>query len=192
MLPLWPKIVYAIFLCILIPTYWIRYGPKNFLWFSDVALFMLGASLWLESSLLTSMVALSVLLLELVWTIDFLVGIITGQSLTTLSSYMFDAKISRPLRALSLFHLVLPPLTVWLLFRFGYDSRALLLQTLLAWVVLPVSYLVSKPADNINWVYGFGKRQTRMPAALFVLLLMILFPLGLYFPTHLLLEWIFQ
>ena len=192
MLPLWPKILYAIFLCVLVPTYWIRYGPKNFLWFSDMALLMLGASLWLESSLLASMAALSVLLLELLWTVDFFVGLVFGKSPTTLSSYMFDSMFSRPLRALSLFHLVLPPLTVWLLYRFGYDSRALVLQTLLAWVVLPVSYLVAKPADNINWVYGFGKRQTWMPAALFVVLLMILFPLVLYLPTHLLLERVFQ
>ena len=192
MLPLWPKILYAIFLCVLVTTYWIRYGPKNFLWFSDIALLMLGASLWLESSLLASMAALSVLLLELLWTVDFFVGLVLGKSPTTLSSYMFDSMFSRPLRALSLFHLVLPPLTVWLLYRFGYDSRALVLQTLLAWVVLPVSYLVAKPADNINWVYGFGKRQTRMPAALFVVLLMILFPLVLYLPTHLLLERVFR
>jgi hypothetical protein len=192
MLPLWPKILYAIFLCILVPTYWIRYGPKNFLWFSDIALLLLGASLWWESSLLASMAALAVLLLELVWTVDFFVGLIAGKSPTTLSSYVFDSKISRPLRALSLFHLVLPPLTISLLYRLGYDGRALVGQTLLSWIVLPVSYWITKPADNINWVYGFGKRQKWMPAGLFVALLMILFPVVLYFPTHLLLRRIFR
>jgi hypothetical protein len=76
---------------------------------------------------------------------------------------MFDSKIPRQVRALSMFHVALPPLTIWLLHRYGYDSRGLLLQTLLAWIVLPVSYLTTKPADNVNWVYGFGKQQTPDP-----------------------------
>jgi hypothetical protein len=92
---------------------------------------------------------------------------------------MFDSKIPRQVRALSMFHVALPPLTIWLLHRYGYDSRGLLLQTLLAWIVLPVSYLTTKPADNVNWVYGFGKQQTLIPGLLYVVLLMILFPVVL-------------
>jgi hypothetical protein len=192
MLTLWPKILFAMFLGVLVPTYWRHYGPGNFLWFSDIALLMMGASLWLESSLLVSMAALAVLLLELLWAVDFFIGLIAKVSPTGLSGYMFDSKISLPIRALSLFHLVLPPLMLWLLSRLGYDNRALVFQTLLAWLVLPVSYFTTKPADNVNWVYGFRKRQTLMAAPLYLALLMILFPVVLYLPMHFLLKRIFQ
>ena len=51
--------------------YWIWLGPANFLWASDIALFVTLAALWLESRLLASMMTLAVLLPELLWNVDF-------------------------------------------------------------------------------------------------------------------------
>lgn len=190
---LWLKILYTLFICVLVPVYWIHYGPGNFLWFSDIALLTTAAALWLESSLLTSMMAVSVIVLESVWIVDFVIGLIGGSSLIGLSAYMFDAKISLPLRALSLFHVILPPLLVWLLHRFGYDTRALIAQTVLAWIVLPASYFLTKPAENVNWVYGLGHGPQRwLPAPLYLVLLMLAFPLVLYLPTHFVLKKLFN
>ena len=60
------------------------------------------------------------------------------------------------------------------------------------WLVLPLSYWLSNPVENANWVYGFGsKPQTWMPAPLFVMLLMLAFPLLIYLPTHFALKKIF-
>jgi len=190
---LWLKIVYTLFICVLVPVYWVRYGPGNFLWFSDIALFTTAAALWLESSLLASMMAVSVLVLESVWIIDFLIGLIAGSSVIGLSAYMFDSKISLPIRALSLFHIAMPVILVWLLHRFGYDRRALIAQTVLAWIVLPASYFLTSPSQNINWVYGPGNGpQKWMPAPLYLILLMLAFPLVLYLPTHFLLKKLFN
>lgn len=192
-MPLWIKISYTLFICILVPVYWKQYGPGNFLWFSDLALFVTAAALWLESSLLASMMALSVVVLESIWIIDFLIGLIAGSSVIGLSAYMFDSKIPLWIRALSLFHIVLPLLLLWLLYRLGYDRRALFAQTLLAWIVLPLSYFLTRPSDNVNWVYGLGGGpQKWMPAPLYLVLLMIAFPLVLYLPTHLLLKRLFN
>ena len=192
LLPLWLKIAYTLFICVLVPVYWKQYGPGNFLWFSDLALFVTAAALWLESSLLASMMAVSVVVLESIWIIDFLIGLIAGTSVIGLSAYMFDSKIPLSIRALSLFHVVLPVLLLWLLYRLGYDRRALLAQTLLAWIVLPLSYFLTNRTDNVNWVYGFGGTQKWMPAPLYLLLLMIAFPLVLYLPTHLVLKKLFN
>ncbi len=190
---LWIKIVYTLFICVLVPVYWVQYGPSNFLWFSDIALFVTAAALWLESSLLVSMVALSVLVLETFWIVDFIIGLFARSSVIGLSAYMFDSKISLPIRALSLFHVILPLLLVWLLYRFRYDTRALVAQTLLAWIVLPVSYFLTKPSENINWVYGpGGGPQKWMPAPLYLVLLMLAFPLVLYLPTHFVLKKLFH
>jgi hypothetical protein len=191
-IPLWLKIACTVFVCLVVPVNWVQYGPGNFLWFSDIALLTTLLALWLESPLLASMSALTVILLDLVWNADFFVRLFTGISMTGLSAYMFDPKISLRIRAVSLFHIAMPVLLLWILHRLGYDGRAFIAQTLLAWIVLPLSYLLTDPAENVNRVYGFGENpQTRIPAPLFLALLMVLFPIVLYLPTHLILERVF-
>ena len=193
MIPLGLKVAYAIFVCALVPIYWRQYGPTNFLWFSDIALLALVPALWLENTLLVSMVAISVVFFEALWNIDFFFRLLTGKSLIGLSAYMFDPAIPLFIRGVSGFHIVLPLLLLWMLHELGYDQRAFLWQTIVALVVLPLSYLVSNAQENVNWVYGFGQNPQRiLPAPLFVMLLMLLFPLAVYLPTHLLFARIFR
>ncbi len=185
-IPLAVKILCALFVGVLIPCYWRHYGPANFLWFSDIALFLTTVALWLESPLVASMQAVSVALLEFVWAIDFLTRLATGVRLVGLADYMFRPENPLFIRGLSLFHLWLPPLLLWMVWRLGYDSRAWMAQTLLAWVILLVRYFVTDPAENVNWVFGpKEKRQTRMAPWLYLVLVMIFFPACVYFPTHL-------
>ena len=192
MISLGLKIGYTLFVCVVVPIYWRQYGPANFLWFSDIALLAMVPALWLENALLVSMMALSILFLELVWNADFWIRLVTGKSLVSLSAYMFDPNIPLFIRGLSLFHVALPILVVWLLYRLGYDRRALLWQTMVALVVMPISYLLTNPRENINWVYGLGEKpQHIMPEWLFVLSLMIGIPLLVYLPMHFLLGRIF-
>jgi hypothetical protein len=187
------KVVYTLFVCALVPIYWRQYGPANFLWFSDIALLALVPALWLENALLVSMMAVSIVFFEALWNIDFFFRLATGKSLIGLSAYMFDAAIQLFIRVLSGFHIILPVLLLWMLHRLGYDQRAFLCQTIVALVVLPLSYLVSDAQENVNWVYGFGQNPQRLlPAPLFVILLMPLFPLVVYLPTHLLFIRIFR
>lgn len=193
MIPLGLKVAYTIFVCALVPIYWRQYGPANFLWFSDIALLALVPGLWLENALLASMMAVSVVFFEALWNIDFFFRLTTGQSLIGLSAYMFDPRIPLFIRGLSGFHIVLPLLLLWMLHQLGYDQRAFLWQTIAALVVLPLSYLVSNAQENVNWVYGFGQNPQRiLPPRLFVMLLMLLFPLAVYLPTHLLFARIFR
>lgn len=39
-LPLWLKLADTAFMAVLVPVYWTQYGPTNFLYFCDVALFL--------------------------------------------------------------------------------------------------------------------------------------------------------
>jgi len=189
MFPLWLKIAFTLFVLILIPIYWRQYGASNFLWFSDIALFVTAAALWLENGLLASMMTLSILLLDIAWNIDFIGGLLAGRNVFGLSKYMFDGTIPRPVRLVSLFHIWFPPLLLWMVYRLGYDERALLGQTLVAWLVLPVTYAFADTRENINWVRGpKGEPQKVMPALLYLGLLMLLLPLLIYLPTHLVLK----
>jgi len=192
-IPLGLKIIYTLFVCALVLIYWRQYGPANFLWFSDIALLALVPALWLENALLASMMAVSVVFFEALWNVDFFVRLLTGKSLIGLSAYMFDPKIPLFIRGLSCFHIVLPPLLLWTVHRLGYDQRAFVCQAVVALVVLSLSYLLSNPDENVNWVYGLGQNPQRiLPAPLFVILLMLLFPLVVYLPTHLLFVRIFR
>ena len=76
--PLWIKVSYALFVALLVPIYWMQYGPQNFLWGSDLVLFGTLLAVWLESRLLASMMAIAALIPELLWTIDYVGRLIAG------------------------------------------------------------------------------------------------------------------
>jgi hypothetical protein len=188
----WIKIAYTAFVAAIIPVYWRHYGWRNFLWFSDIALFGTCIALWLESPLLVSVMAVAVLLPELLWNASFFARLVFRVQVTNLAGYMFDPRKPLFLRALSLFHVVLPLVMLWMLARLGYDSRAFVMQTIIAWIVLPLTYAVRRPQDeNINWVRGFGKPQQWVKPRTYLALLMLAFPALIYLPTHSVLEAIF-
>ena len=183
--PLWLTLAYGMAVPVIAVVYWRAYGPSNFLWLSDIALAFTLAALLTGNPLLASMPAVGVLALELAWTIDF----ISGGRTTGIAAYMYDSKLPLYLRAISTFHLALPPTLLFLLYRFGYDERALIYQTVLTWVVLAVTYAATDPAKNINWVFGPGSEpQQRLPPLLYLGLEMTIIPVLVFLPTHLLLK----
>lgn len=194
-LPIWLKLLYTFFVIILVPVYWSELGISNFLWGSDIALLVMVFGLWLENRFLVSMMAVGVLVPELIWNIDYFTHLLAGRDILGLNitNYMFLDDKSFLVRNLSLFHIFLPLVILYALKRLGYDSRAFLAQVILSWLVLPASYLLTEPAKNINWVFGISDvPQTWMPEIVYLLLLMVLFPLLIFLPTHLLLRKIFN
>lgn len=149
------KVIYAIFMAILIPCYWFNYGPANFLWISDVTLILTFFAVIFENQLLASMAAVGGLALELFWTVCFIPALLFNIHISNLADYMFDATLPLWLRMLSLFHLALPPLLIWLVMRLGYFKKALVIQIFLISVVLVLSSIFSTPTANINWVYSY-------------------------------------
>jgi hypothetical protein len=185
-IPLLVKALYTLFVAILVPVYWHYYGPANFLWFSDLALLITMVALWLENPLLASMQAVSVVLLELAWIVDFASRLIFGTQVLGIAEYMFEKDKPLFLRALSLFHLVIPFLLLWLVYRLGYDGRAWLVQTVFAWAIRLICFFFTPPSDNINWVFGLGKQPQRwVRPKVFLLLLIVFLSLCVYLPTHL-------
>jgi hypothetical protein len=193
LIPLWVKLSYTAFAVVTVAVYAVKYPLWNFLWFSDLALIATVPALWLESSLLASMMLVGVLLPELAWNAAFFGRLLTGKRLFGLTDYMFDPTKPLYLRAISLFHVFLPLLLLWMVARLGYDSDALIGQSLLAWVVLPLTYRLAEPnMDNVNWVFGWtATPQKRMPPLAYLGVMMVFFPLVIYFPTHLLLRTLF-
>jgi hypothetical protein len=52
-------------------------------------------------------------------------------------------------------------------------------------VVLPVTYWLTEPEENVNWVHGLGRRQTALRPWAYLALLIVAFSLVLYLPPHL-------
>ena len=201
-IPLAAKLAVTAFLAVLVPVYLHTYGPTNFLWFCDAALILSVAGMWLESSLLISMCVVGILLPQCLWLADFGSNLL-GFHFLNLTSYMFDQHLSLFTRGLSLFHGWLPLLLVWLLFRLGYDKRALFGWTILAATLVLVCYIFTPPAGvhlanpnipiNINYVYGFNNQQPQhwLNQNLYVVLWLGVLWLFAFLPTHLLLRKIF-
>lgn len=194
MIPLWLKLACTIPALGILVVYWFRYGPGNYLWFSDIALIVTIPALWFESSLLASTMAVGVLLPELLWNVSLFSRLTLGVRLTGITDYMFEPARPLYLKLMSLFHIPLPILLIWLLWILGYDARAAAIMTLLSWVVLPLTYGLTNPYRNVNWVHGpggEGVRQTRLHPLLYLAILMVAFPLLVYLPTHFLLTFLF-
>ncbi len=184
------KILHTAFVCLLLPVYWFQYGPQNFLWFCDIALLASVVARWGKSRLIASTQALSVLIFDALWSIDFLGSLFAGRSIMGLSTFMFDAAYPIELRLLSLFHLWLPWLLISLVFQYGYDRRALVIQSIVCWVVLLLSYSVSTAEENLNWVFRLGETDLSLSPVAYLALLMIAIPICFYLPAHvLLLRW---
>ena len=144
-----------------------------------------------ELRFLISMAAVGGLAFELLWALDFLftVGaILIGSHLTGFTDYMFDPNLSIWLRVIALFHLALPPLLIWLILRLGYNSRVWVVQVVLTWSVLLVTWFFTDPSLNINLVFTHMKFEHPNIGAIPFLIMVLVVDGMLIYGTHLFLR----
>ncbi|GAA5130573.1 hypothetical protein JIN84_04845 [Luteolibacter yonseiensis] len=201
-IPLWLKAAYTVFLAVMIPVYWTNYGPTNFLYFCDVALLLTLVGIWKENALLVSLPAVGILLPQMLWCADFLVEL-SGGKLTGMTGYMFDEKRSLFLRGLSFFHGWLPFLLIYLVWKTGYDRRALWGWSLICVVLCLAAYFLLPPAGadlassntprNVNYVFGMddAKPQSWMPPLAYLGTWIAALVGIVFIPTHLFLKKVF-
>lgn len=191
-LPLWLKLFWTVWVLGWFPVYWRQYGFQNFLYFCDLGNILIAVGLWLESPLIFSWQATGLLLFQTLYTVDLIGTLLTGSHLIGGTEYMFDANIPLFVRLLSLFHVVTPPLLLWAIWRLGYDRHGWEYQTLMTWIVVPINYFW-RPQFNVNWARGpLFREQHLIPGPLYLLGYLIVIPLCVYWPTHLLLNWLYR
>ena len=203
LIPLWVKVLYTLFVLVLVPTYLRAYGPTNFLYFCDVALVLTVAVVWLESALLASAAAVGIVLPQCLWMLDFL-GSAVGLPITGMTAYMFNGDIPLFARFLSFFHFWLPLFLLWLVGRLGYDRRAFALWTPIAFALVLISYFFlpppPAPADdpglpvNVNYAFGLSdeRPQDWVHPVAYLLGLLAALPLAIFWPTHVLFKRVFR
>jgi hypothetical protein len=175
-----------------LPAYFRVWGWANLLHLCDVAVILTFAGIWLANPLLLSSQAVNSVAAGFLWVLDVGWRLTTGRFLLGGTEYMWDTRYPLSVRLLSTFHIGLPLVLLWTLWRVGYDRRALALQAAIAAVLLLLSRLLSAEL-NMNYAYRdplFHRSWGPSPAHL----AMIFVPLIvlIYWPTHLLLSWLFR
>ena len=189
-IPLWLKLLWTAWVLVWSPVYWREYGLQNFLFVCDLGNFFITAGLWLESPLIFSWQATSLLLFQTLYTIDLVGTLLTGRHWIGGTEFMFDPHVPLWIRLLSLFHVVVPPLLMWAIWSLGYDRRGWKCQTLTAWIVVPINYFW-RPQYDVNWARGpFFHDQHVMPGLVYLMGYLIVVPAVVYFPTNLSLVWL--
>ena len=161
-------------------------GPQNFFWLCNIAQFIILYAIWRGDRLLFSSQAGVVILVGLVWAIDFTIAIaLGGRSPTGFTAYMFDDDYSLLTRVVSLYHVGLPVFVIRLLPRMGYDDRGPWLQSAIGVLGILGSWLFTEPVRNVNVVYHpFGIELFETVELLWIGLLIVGYPLVLFFPGH--------
>jgi hypothetical protein len=186
--PLWLKVAWTAWLLLWAPVYFKQYGAQNFLFFCDLGNLLIAAALWLESRLIFSWQAVALLVFQTLYALDYLGALLLGRHLIGGTEYMFDQSVPILIRALGLYHLVVPPLLLWAIRGLGYDPRALKWATLTCWIVVPINFFW-RASYNVNWARGLGHEQHMVPALLYLVAYLIVVPVAVYWPTHLVLKW---
>jgi hypothetical protein len=181
----------VLWMMVWLPVYVRVWGWANLLHLCDAAVILTCAGLWWGSAQLLSSQAVSALLPGVLWLLNVCWRIVTGHFLVRGTEYMWDAQYPLWVRLLSFFHVVLPGVLLWAVWKLGYDRSGLAIQTAIAAVLLVASRFLS--ADlNMNYAYRdpvFDRAWGPPPVHLGVILLGA--AVLLYLPTHIMLAQLF-
>jgi hypothetical protein len=176
---------FTLWMAFWVPVILVTSGPQNFWWLCNLAQFLLLIALWTNSVLLISSQAGTVLVVGLVWTVDFVAALLLGGSPFGITRYMFNEELALIQRATSLYHVFLPVLVLWLSARLGYDRRGLWLQCVIGTLAIVGSAVFGDAGRNLNYTEApFGIEQTWLSDWQFIPLLCIATALLVYVPGH--------
>ncbi|MGA7191586.1 MAG: hypothetical protein WBY66_24035 [Candidatus Acidiferrales bacterium] len=183
-IPEWVRWLALLWLVVWVPVYWHAWGAGNFLHLCDVAVILACIGLWTGNALLLSSQAISSVVIDALWTLDVVTGLLFRRHFIGGTEYLFDGTMPLWIRLLSLFHIVMPFVLVWSLSRLGYDRRGFALQAAIALPVVIASRFVT-PAQNLNFAQTapFFHRQLG-PAPVHLTITYLAVVLGVYSPTH--------
>ncbi len=186
------RIAALVWLVVWIPIYWRTWGASNFLQFCDIAVILTCVGLLANSRLLLSSQAVVSPRVDLAGMVDAASQLFFRHRLTGGTDYLFAAQYPLAIRLLSLFHVVLPFLLIWVLYRVGYDSRGFVLQSVVTAVAFAASRFTT-PAKNMNFAFTdpFFRRQWGPPAVHIAVSLLFMI-LAVYLPTHIFLQKFFR
>lgn len=185
------KLGFSAWVLLWAPSVVILLGAQNFFWICNLANFLILIGLWTENRLILSMQWLSVALIGLFWGIDVGTAWLTGVHPIGGTAYMLDPDFPAAAKLLSFYHLALPLVTGYSVFRLGYDPLALPLQAGLLVFLIPTSWWLTAPERNINLVHEpIILSQIDWSASIYLPILIAAWVVILLLPVHLLTAWL--
>jgi len=178
----WVALVYILFWA---PVYAFYWDWQHFLYLCNVALVLTAAGLWFADALLLSSQGVGSLVISTIWGINLVSGMIHhGAAVTGGSEYMFNDMYPLWVRALSLEHFAVPIVSLWGIWKTGYDRRAWIFQSVLAALVLVASRLLA-PGRNLNFVEkDLVTFRVWGPAPVHLLFIWTVLVFLVYWPVH--------
>jgi hypothetical protein len=186
--PDWMRWMSLVWFAVWFPTYLRTWGVANFAHLCDVAVILTCIGMWSNSALLISSQAVGALIVDAAWALDACWILLLGHPLVGGNEYLLDGHYPVWIRLLTGFHLVMPALLIWGVYRMGYDRRGWALQCALALPVFIAARFTS-PADNTDFAFAdpFFHRAWG-PAPTHVLVVWLFMVLVVYLPTHMVLK----
>jgi len=190
--PQWMRWITLAWFALWFPMYWRTWGAANFVHLCDVAVILTSIGMWTNSSLLISSQAVGAFVVDVAWAADATSRIVLGHALFPGNEYLTNPHYPLWIRSLTIFHLVMPALLLWGIYRMGYNRRGYALQCAIALLVFIVARF-TQPSANIDFAFSdpfFHRAWGPAPAhVLFTWLFMVVV---VYAPTHLLLKRFFR
>lgn len=175
---------------VLISIEWTRTGGwTQLLWLCDVATLGTAIGLISRSPLILTAELTGTVFCHLGWHVDFLSYLLTGRMPFQATEYMFGGQVGAYGKALSFFqHTFILYVCIVGVRRLGAARRGWIFQTFQTAAAILLTYLFTKPSENINWIFGAGfpglSPAARDPGV-YYLLIVLLSPIVIYLPINL-------
>jgi len=174
---------------ILVSLAWCRrYNPGYLLWFCDVALLMTAVGLFLRSGMLVTAQLVAILVFHIGWNLDFWLYLFFGYLPIGSTAYMFYHDLTLFEKSLSFFnHVFIVPAALSGIYVLGVSNKAWLVQWAQTFLIFLLTYLFTRPAENINWMFGteiFNITPAIVQPFLYYALMIIVPTLIIYWPTN--------
>lgn len=171
-------------LAVWIPVYWRAWGWQNFFHFCDIAVILSCIGILTGSRLLISSQVVGAIVPQAIWCFEVSWHAATGRNFFGGAEYMWDSAVPRYVRMLSLFHVALPLVLLYAVWRTRYDRRGFLLQIAIAAATLIVSRAFGA---QLNLNYSFVEplfHRTWGPAPIHLAAVLAFVSLVFYLPVH--------
>jgi hypothetical protein len=170
--------------------------PASLLWYSSTALLFTGVSLIIQNKKMLSIAFCAFFILESMWTISFLTGILFHKPLLGITDYMFDPSYAKRNFYTSMYHILISPsLLVAVLKIKPYYKWAWIWSMGIAAFLAVLTLFLVDPNEQINCihmirpckVFGFFNS---IPDPFRVILGILLATLFAYIPSNYLLKFL--
>jgi hypothetical protein len=188
------KIFLQLYLAAMLPLYNFVYKSNFVLWGCSIGLYLTFIALTFKSRLAMSMAFVGTFFSCSVWCVDLICQLFFDQMIFGVEvTNVFTSFLPFWVKLFSFYHVFTPVIWIYCLKKWGYEPKALYYFIFLYWFNLLAVYLFTTPSDNINWVFmPTVKMWQNISPLTWLILEMILLPIFIYYPMHLIAIRIFK